>query len=113
MVPTRHRRQRVLIAGVSSAIGQPAGFLGSSPAWIFLILFGVLQYARTPYPLWVLTGTRFLARKLTGQTTYFLPTEALSPSALWFFPEGSPPWTSTEPPMESALSWMPRDMRPS
>ena len=40
----------VLIAGVSSAIGGPAGFLGSSPVWIFLLLFGVLQYARTPYP---------------------------------------------------------------
>lgn len=64
----------VLIAGVSSAIGGPAGFLGSSPVWIFLLLFGVLQYARTPYPLWALTGTRFLLRKLTGQTTYFLPT---------------------------------------
>ncbi|MDO5745241.1 MAG: hypothetical protein Q4P23_12315, partial [Micrococcaceae bacterium] len=78
----------VLIAGVSSAIGGPSGFLSSSPAWIFLMLFGVLQYARTPYPLWALTGTRFLARKLTGQSTYFLPTEDPIPVGTLVLPGG-------------------------
>ncbi|WP_449371745.1 hypothetical protein [Arthrobacter psychrolactophilus] len=73
---------------MSSAIAGPAGFLGSSPAWIFLLLFGVLQYARTPYPLWALTGTRFLVRKLTGQTTYFLPTEDPGPVGTLVLPGG-------------------------
>lgn len=78
----------VVIAGLSSAFGGPAGLLGSSPAWFFLFLFGILQYARTPYPVWALTGARFALRKVTGQTNYFLPTEDTVPVGTLVLPGG-------------------------
>ncbi|MDQ0276555.1 hypothetical protein QO003_000858 [Arthrobacter silviterrae] len=78
----------ILIAAVASAIGGSAALIGSSPAWTFLLLLGFLQYERTPYPLWALTGARYLLRKLTGQTSYFLPTEDPVPVGTLVLPGG-------------------------
>ncbi|MCU6480455.1 SCO6880 family protein [Arthrobacter sp. A2-55] len=78
----------ILIAALSSAIGGSGAIMGSSPAWMFLLLFGFLQYERTPYPLWAFTGARYLLRRLNGQTTYFLPTEDPVPVGTLVLPGG-------------------------
>ncbi|MCY0906586.1 SCO6880 family protein [Arthrobacter sp. H14-L1] len=78
----------VLLGCVASAIGGPGGLIVSSPAWILLLLLGFLQYERIPYPLWALNGARFLIRRLTGQTTYFLPTLDAVPVGTLVLPGG-------------------------
>lgn len=63
----------VLVASLASATGGPASLFRSGPMWLTLMLLGLLQYSRIPYPVWAshivlffyraaLKQTRFLAR---------------------------------------------------
>ncbi|NVM96143.1 SCO6880 family protein [Arthrobacter wenxiniae] len=65
----------VLAATVASAVGGPPALIVTSPLWLGLVLFGVLQYSRIPYPLWAYAATVFLWRQQTGQTKYLVKPE--------------------------------------
>ncbi|NVM97739.1 SCO6880 family protein [Arthrobacter sp. SDTb3-6] len=65
----------VLAATVASATGGPPALIVTTPLWLGLVLFGVLQYSRTPYPLWAYAATVFLWRQQTGQTKYLVKPE--------------------------------------
>jgi len=65
----------VFTATVASAAGGPPALFVMSPLWAGLILFGVLQYARIPYPVWAYTAAVFFWRQQTGQTKYLVKPE--------------------------------------
>ncbi|MGP9503206.1 SCO6880 family protein [Specibacter sp. AOP5-B1-6] len=60
----------MLIAALSSAMGGPLTFILTAPVWLGLMLFGVLQYARIPYPVWAFTASIFFLRSVLNETRY-------------------------------------------
>ncbi len=68
----------ILTAIIASATGGPVGLTTMSPIWLLLMLMGVLQHARIPYPIWVSLITLFFVRLVLGQTRYLArPEKAL------------------------------------
>lgn len=65
----------MLIAAVASAVGGPFTFILTSPVWLGLMLFGILQYGRIPYPVWAYTGSIFFLRSVIKETRYLASTE--------------------------------------
>ncbi|MHA7299367.1 SCO6880 family protein [Pseudarthrobacter sp. MDT1-22] len=65
----------ILTACLASAAGGPHRLFWTSPLWLSLVFLGFLQYARIPYPVWILTAARFGARKATHQTTFLASPE--------------------------------------
>ena len=73
----------VLTAIIASATGGPVGLTTMSPIWLVLMLMGVLQHARIPYPIWVSLITLFFVRLILGQTRYLArPEKALKAGKL-------------------------------
>jgi len=60
----------ILTAIIASATGGPVGLTTMSPIWLLLMLMGVLQHARIPYPIWISLITLFFVRVILGQTHY-------------------------------------------
>jgi hypothetical protein len=65
----------VLVASVSSAVRGPVGIFSSGPLWLALILLGLLQYSRIPYPVWVSHGLLFFYRLALKQTRFLFRPE--------------------------------------
>ncbi|WP_115787457.1 SCO6880 family protein [Arthrobacter silvisoli] len=65
----------VVIAGVASAAGGPIGLFASGPLWLTLMLLGLLQYSRIPYPVWLGHAALFFHRAITSQTRYLVRPE--------------------------------------
>ncbi len=65
----------VLVASVSSAANGPAGLFGSGPVWLGLMLLGLLQYSRIPYPVWVSHAVLFFYRSVISQTRFLVRPE--------------------------------------
>lgn len=65
----------VLVATVASATGGPPVLVVTTPMWLGLILFGVLQLQRIPYPVWAYAATVFLWRQQMGQTKFLAKPE--------------------------------------
>jgi Putative type VII ESX secretion system translocon, EccE len=61
----------ILVASSASAVSGPVGLFVSGPLWLALLLLGLLQYSRIPYPVWASHAGLFLVR-LAGQQTRFL-----------------------------------------
>lgn len=68
--------QLLIIAGggtvaiVASAGGGPRGLFVSGPMWLGLMLLGLLQYSRIPYPVWAKQIALFFYRAAAGQTRF-------------------------------------------
>ncbi|MBG0741313.1 hypothetical protein IV500_18260 [Paeniglutamicibacter antarcticus] len=60
----------MLVAALASATGGPLAFILTGPVWVGLLLFGVLHYARIPYPVWALTASVFFLRSVLNETRY-------------------------------------------
>lgn len=60
----------VVVASVASASQGPIGLFASGPLWLVLMLLGLLQYSRIPYPVWASHALLFFHRSLAGQTRY-------------------------------------------
>jgi hypothetical protein len=58
------------VAIVASASGGPAGLFTSGPMWLGLVLLGLLQYSRIPYPVWAKQIALFFYRAAAGQTRF-------------------------------------------
>lgn len=65
----------VLSAIVASAAGGPVGLVATGPVWLSLVLLGVLQYSRIPYPIWGTLILLFFVRSVLGQTHYLVRPE--------------------------------------
>lgn len=65
----------VLAAIIASASGGPVGLVASAPVWLSLLLVGVLQYSRIPYPIWGTLIVLFFVRSILGQTQYLVRPE--------------------------------------
>lgn len=73
----------VLTAIIASAAGGPVGLTTMSPIWLLLVLMGVLQHARIPYPIWISLITLFFVRLILGQIRYLArPEKALKAGKL-------------------------------
>ncbi|MGX9901479.1 SCO6880 family protein [Arthrobacter sp. SA17] len=59
-----------LIASLASAANGPAGLFTSGPLWLSLMLLGLLQYSRIPYPVWASQIILFLYRAAVKQTRF-------------------------------------------
>ena len=71
----------ILAAGVLVAIGAsassgPAGLFASGPIWLVLILLGLLQYSRIPYPVWASQVVLFFYRAAIKQTRFLARPES-------------------------------------
>lgn len=60
----------VLMASLASAANGPAGLFTSGPLWLSLMLLGLLQYSRIPYPVWANQIILFLYRAAVKQTRF-------------------------------------------
>ncbi len=60
----------VLVASTASAVRGPVGLFASGPLWLLLILLGLLQYSRIPYPVWVGHVAVFSYRLAAKQTRF-------------------------------------------
>lgn len=60
----------VVVASVASASQGPIGLFASGPLWLVLLLLGLLQYSRIPYPVWASHALLFFYRSLAGQTSF-------------------------------------------
>ncbi|KRE72656.1 SCO6880 family protein [Arthrobacter sp. Soil762] len=60
----------VLVASTASAVRGPAGLFASGPVWLALILLGLLQYSRIPYPVWASHAVVFFVRMAVKQTRF-------------------------------------------
>jgi hypothetical protein len=60
----------VLVASTASAVRGPAGLFASGPMWLALILLGLLQYSRIPYPVWASHAVLFFVRLAAKQTRF-------------------------------------------
>ncbi len=58
------------VAVVASASSGPAGLFASGPVWLGLMLLGLLQYSRIPYPVWAKQVALFFYRAAAGQTRF-------------------------------------------
>ncbi|MHA7294406.1 SCO6880 family protein [Arthrobacter sp. HLT1-21] len=65
----------VLVASTASALRGPVGFFASGPMWLSLILLGLLQYSRIPYPVWAGHAALFLSRLAARQTRFLVRPE--------------------------------------
>ncbi len=65
----------VLVASVASAANGPAGLFASGPMWLALMLLGLLQYSRIPYPVWASHAVLFFYRSVAKQTRFFVRPE--------------------------------------
>ncbi|MET3162407.1 UNVERIFIED_ORG: hypothetical protein ABIB19_000795 [Arthrobacter sp. UYEF10] len=65
----------VLVASTASAVSGPAGIFASGPMWLALILLGLLQYSRIPYPVWASHAVLFFVRTATKQTRFLVRPE--------------------------------------
>lgn len=65
----------ILVASTASAVSGPAGILASGPMWLALILLGLLQYSRIPYPVWASRAVLFFVRLATEQTRFLVRPE--------------------------------------
>ncbi|WP_196810862.1 SCO6880 family protein [Arthrobacter sp. 35W] len=65
----------VFAASAASATSGPPGLILTSPIWLGLVLLGVLQYSRIPYPVWAYASAVFLFRQAQGQTRYLAKPE--------------------------------------
>ncbi len=65
----------VLVASTASAVSGPAGLFASGPMWLALLLLGLLQYSRIPYPVWASHAALFFVRMATKQTRFLVRTE--------------------------------------
>ncbi|MDP9988322.1 hypothetical protein QMY03_08855 [Arthrobacter sp. KFRI-F3372] len=66
----------VAIAIVASASHGPAGLFASGPMWLGLILLGLLQYSRIPFPAWAKQIALFFYRAAVGQTKFLARPES-------------------------------------
>lgn len=78
----------VLAASVASAAGGPSALIVTSPFWLGLVCFGILQYARIPYPVWAYAVAVFLLRQATGQTRYLAKPEQPAAVGQFVLPGG-------------------------
>jgi hypothetical protein len=60
------------VAVVASATSGPAGLFTSGPMWLGLMLLGLLQYSRIPYPVWAKEIALYFYRAATGQTRFLV-----------------------------------------
>ena len=60
----------ILSAIIASAVGGPGSLLVTAPIWMSLLMIGVLQYSRIPYPIWGSLILLFFVRSVLGQTRY-------------------------------------------
>lgn len=60
----------VVVASLASASQGPVGLFASGPLWLVLMLLGLLQYSRIPYPVWASHALLFFYRSLAGQTRF-------------------------------------------
>jgi hypothetical protein len=58
------------VAVVASATSGPVGLFTSGPLWLGLMLLGLLQYSRIPYPVWAKQIALFFYRAAAGQTRF-------------------------------------------
>ncbi|MFP3579267.1 SCO6880 family protein [Arthrobacter sp. SIMBA_036] len=65
----------VLMAIIASATGGPGGLVVTAPLWLSLVLIGVLQYSRIPYPIWGSLIFLFFVRSVVGQNRYLVRPE--------------------------------------
>lgn len=65
----------VLVASVASAADGPVGLFASGPMWLALMLLGLLQYSRIPYPVWASHSVVFFYRSLVNQTRFLVRPE--------------------------------------
>ncbi|HEY8746067.1 MAG TPA: SCO6880 family protein, partial [Chloroflexota bacterium] len=65
----------VLVASVASAVSGPAALFASGPLWLALILLGLLQYSRIPYPVWASHAVVFFVRLAAKQTRFLVRPE--------------------------------------
>ncbi|MFE5835825.1 SCO6880 family protein [Arthrobacter sp. NPDC056493] len=65
----------VLVGSVASAVRGPVGLFTSGPLWLVLILLGLLQYSRIPYPVWISQAVLFFYRLAAKQTRYLMRPE--------------------------------------
>lgn len=60
------------VAIVASATSGPAGLFTSGPIWLGLMLLGLLQYSRVPYPVWAKQIALYFYRAAAGQTRFLV-----------------------------------------
>ncbi|WLQ05666.1 hypothetical protein [Arthrobacter oryzae] len=60
----------VVVASLASASQGPIGLFASGPLWLVLMLLGLLQYSRIPYPVWAGHAVLFFYRSMAGQTRF-------------------------------------------
>ncbi|MET3706146.1 hypothetical protein ABIB17_000762 [Arthrobacter sp. UYEF6] len=65
----------VLVASTASAVSGPAGIFASGPMWLTLLLLGLLQYSRIPYPVWTSHAVMFFVRLAAKQTRFLVRPE--------------------------------------
>lgn len=65
----------VMAAIIASATGGPVGLMATAPIWLSIVLVGVLQYSRIPYPIWGTLIVLFFVRSVLGQTQYLVRPE--------------------------------------
>jgi hypothetical protein len=65
----------VLVASTASAVRGPVGLFASGPMWLSLILLGLLQYSRIPYPVLVSHAALFFVRLAAKQTRFLVRPE--------------------------------------
>ncbi|WAH96180.1 SCO6880 family protein [Arthrobacter sp. MMS18-M83] len=65
----------VLVASVASAANGAVGLFASGPMWLALMLLGLLQYSRIPYPVWACHAVLFFHRSLVRQTRFLVRPE--------------------------------------
>ena len=78
----------MLIAAISSATGGPLAFILTAPVWAGLMLFGILQYARIPYPVWAFTASIFFLRSVLNETLYLARPEQPQKAGTMALPGG-------------------------
>ena len=64
------------VAIVASAVRGPAGLFASGPIWLGLMLLGLLQYSRIPFPVWATQIALYFYRAAVGQTRFLAKPEA-------------------------------------
>ena len=77
-----------LVAVVASATGGPPTFFLTAPLWLAVILFGVLHYARIPYPVWAYTASLFFLRSVLNETRYLARPEQARKTGTMELPGG-------------------------
>ena len=66
----------ILTGSVASATSGPGGLFTSGPMWLSLMLLGLLQYSRIPYPVWATQIIMFFYRSAIKQTRFLARPES-------------------------------------